>query len=316
MRGLATMAGVSVVPRIVRSQTALPLRVATIPVDIGAQAYYAQDRGLFQAAGLAATVTTIPIGAQVVAAVAGGSIDVGQANVMSLAAAYERGLPFAFIAPAGLYRSDKPTSMLLVRKDSPLAGAVSVEGKVVAINGLRTVTQVAVQAWVDQNGGDSSRVHFIEIPFAEMESALAAGRVDVALMAEPDATTALSLGRTRPFGKAFDAIGRTWLIGGWFARTEWIAANPRIVRAFAGVMRETARWANAHPAQSAQILEANTKIAVGTANRVVYAENLDARLIQPQLDIAAKYGLIPHDLAAATLIATVADARASEGAHA
>jgi len=302
VRGLAGAAGASAIPQIARAQSDSPLRVATIPVDIGAQAYYAQDRGLFQTAGLTTTVTTIPIGAQVAAAVAGGAIDVGQANVMSLAVAYERGLPFAFIAPAGLYRSEKPTSMMLVRKDSLLAGAASLEGKVAAINGLRTVTEVAMQAWVDQNGGDSTRVHFIEMPFAQMEAALAAGRVDVALMAEPDATAALSLGHTRVFGKAFDAIGKTWLIGGWFARTEWIAANPGIVRSFAGVMRETARWANAHQAQSAQILEAHTKIAVGAANRVTYAENLDARLIQPQLDIAAKYGLIAHDLAAATLI--------------
>jgi NitT/TauT family transport system substrate-binding protein len=302
MRGLGAAAGATVIPRIAGAQSAAPLRLATIPVDIGAQAYYAQDRGLFQAAGLTTTVTTIPIGAQVAAAVAGGAIDIGQANVMSLAVAYERGLPFAFIAPAGLYRSDKPTSMMLVRKDLPLAGAVSLEGKVAAINGLRTVTQVAMQAWVDQNGGDSTRVHFIEMPFAQMEAALAAGRVDVALMAEPDATAALSLGHTRVFGKAFDAIGKTWLIGGWFARTEWIAANPGIVRTFAGVMRETARWANGHTALSAQILEANTKIAVGAANRVTYAENLDPRLIQPQLDIARKYGLIAHDLAAATLI--------------
>jgi NitT/TauT family transport system substrate-binding protein len=302
MQGLGAAASTSVIPHIVGAQNAAPLRVATIPVDIGAQAYYAQDRGLFQAAGLATTVTTIPIGAQVAAAVAGGAIDIGQANVMSLAVAYERGLPFAFIAPAGIYRTDKPTSMMLVRRDSPLAGAAALEGKVAAINGLRTVTEVAMQAWVDQNGGDSTRVHFIEMPFAQMEVALAAGRVDVALMAEPDATAALALGHTRIFGKAFDAIGKTWLIGGWFARTEWIAANPGIVRTFAGVMRATARWANARQVQSAQILEANTKIAVGAANRVTYAESLDPRMIQPQLDIAAKYGLIAHSLAAATLI--------------
>ena len=280
-----------------------PLRVATIPVDVAAQAYYAQDRGFFQAAGLATTVTTIPVAAQVVAAVAGGSIDVGQANVMSLAVAYERGLPFSFIAAGGLYRSDKPTSMMIVRKDATLTGPASLVGKVVAINALRTVTEVAVRAWLDEGGVDSARVQFLEIPFVEMESALVAGRVDVALMADPDATKALSLGHTRPFGKAFDAIGKTWMIGGWFARNDWIAANPATAKTFAGVMRKTAQWANTHQALSAQTLEANTKVAVGSANRVVYAETLDPRLIQPQIDIAAKYNLIPHDLPASALIA-------------
>jgi hypothetical protein len=65
----------------------------------------------------------------------------------------------------------------------------------------------------------------------------------------------------------------------------------------------------------AQILEANTKVSVGTATRVLYAEDLDPRLIQPQLDIAAKYALIPHDLPAASLIAAFAGAPTGAGAR-
>jgi NitT/TauT family transport system substrate-binding protein len=315
MYGLGMAVAAAAFPSTGKAQTGTPLRVATIPADTAAQAYYAQDRGLFRAAGLNATVTTIPIGAEVVAAVLGGSIDVGQANVMSLAIAYEHGLPLAFIAPAGVYRSDKPTAVLLVQKGAALSNAAALEGKVVAINGVKTVTQVAVEAWVDQNGGDSSRVRFLELPMAEMEAALVAGRADAALLGEPTASLALASGHTRALGKPFDAIAKTWLVGGWFARAAWIDANLSAARAFAGAMRETARWANGNPAQSAQILEAYTKISIGTATRVLYAEQLDPRLIQPQLDIAAKYALIPHDLPATSLIAAFAGAPTGAGAR-
>lgn len=48
---------------------------------------------------------------------------------------------------------------------------------------------------------------FLELPFTQMEAALTTGRVDAALMAEPDVTAVLWHGKTRPFAKTFDAIG-------------------------------------------------------------------------------------------------------------
>ena len=123
-------------------------------------------------------------------------------------------------------------------------------------------------------------------------------------MADPDATTALAAGRTRAFGKAFDAIGKQFLIGGWFAKTDWIAANPDTVHKFVTAMREAAQWGNkpANLKDSAAILEKYTKVAVGNANRVVYGERLDPVLIQPCIDVAAKYGVLKASFPAAQII--------------
>jgi NitT/TauT family transport system substrate-binding protein len=284
-----------------------PVRAMTLPIDQGAQLYYAQDLGMFKRAGLDIVVSTANYGTQVAAAVAGGAIEIGQSNIMSLCAAYERGLPFALIAAAGLYSSAKPTSMMIVEKNSPLKTATDLNGKTVAVNGLKSITQVSVLAWADQNGGDSTKIKFVEMPFAEMEGALASGRIDAALLADPDATTALAAGHSRPFTKAFDAIGKQFLIGGWFAKTDWIAANTGTVKKFASVMREAAGWANKpiNYKQSAAILEKYTKVAVGSANRIVFADHLDPALIQPNIDIAAKYGVLKASFPAAKIISSV-----------
>jgi NitT/TauT family transport system substrate-binding protein len=197
--------------------------------------------------------------------------------------------------------------MMLVEKNSPLKTAKDLTGKTVAVNGLKSITQASVQAWADQNGGDSTLIKFVEMPFVEMEGALSTGRIDMALMADPDATTALAAGRTRAFGKAFDAIGKQFLIGGWFAKTDWINANVDTVKKFVAVMREAAQWGNkpADFSQSAAILEKYTKVAVGNANRIVYAERLDPALIQPSIDVAAKYGILKAPFPAAKMISTV-----------
>ena len=302
---LSATAALGLAPQLARADG--PLRVMTLPIDQGAQAFYAQDLGMFKSAGLDTQVSITNFGTQVAAAVAGGSIQIGQSNVISLAAAHERGLPFALIAAAGLYSTAKPTSMMIVEKNSPLKTAKDLSGKTVAVNGLKSITQISVQAWADQNGGDSAQIKFVEMPFVEMEPALVSGRIDLALLADPDATTALAAGRTRPFGKAFDAIGKQFLIGGWFAKTDWIAANADTVRKFVAVMRESAQWANkpGDLKESAAILEKYTKVAVGNANRIAYGERLDPALIQPCIDVAAKYGVLKASFPAAQIISNV-----------
>jgi NitT/TauT family transport system substrate-binding protein len=302
---VAASAAFVLAPQLARADG--PIRVMTLPIDQGAQCFYAQDLGMFKKAGLDAQVSTTNFGTQVAAAVAGGAIDIGQSNIMSLAAAVERGLPFALIAGAGLYSTAKPTSMMIVAKNSPLKTAKDLSGKTVAVNGLKSITQISVQAWADQNGGDAQKVKFVEMPFVEMQGALMSGRIDMALLADPDATTLLAAGHSRPFGKAFDAIGKQFLIGGWFAKTDWIAANTDTVRKFVAVMRESAQWANkpADFSQSATILEKYTKVAVGAANRVAYAERLDPALIQPSIDTAAKYGILKAPFPATKMISTV-----------
>jgi NitT/TauT family transport system substrate-binding protein len=298
-------AAIALAPELARAD--VPLTVMTLPIDQGAQAFYAQDLGYFKGAGLDATVSITNFGTQVASAVAGGSIQIGQSNVISLAAAHERGLPFAMIAAAGMYSTLKPTSMMIVEKNSPLKTAKDLSGKTVAVNGLKSITQISVQAWADQNGGDSAQIKFVEMPFVEMEPALVSGRIDLALLADPDATTALAGGRTRPFGKAFDAIGKQFMIGGWFAKTDWISANVDTVHKFIAVMKQSADWANkpANTKASAGILEKYTKVAVGNANRIIYGERLDPALIQPCIDVAAKYGVLKATFPATQIISTV-----------
>lgn len=297
----AAAAGIAL-PRSARAQSASTLRIASLPFDQSGQAYYAQDVDIFNKAGLTCTIQTINNGSQIAAAIAGGSLDIGQANIMALAEARERGLAVSLIAGAGEYHAAKPTALMLVEKNSPLRSAKDLSGKTVAIGGLKTITQVSVQAWVDDNGGNSDLVKFIEMPFPQMEGVLAEGRIDAGLLAEPDASAALAVGRTRVLAKPFDAIGKDWLIGGWFAKDDWIAANAGDVRKFVAAMRSSAQWANQHQAESAQILEKYTKVHVGNAVRVVYAEGLDPRAVQPQIDAAARYHLLKAAFPAKSLI--------------
>jgi hypothetical protein len=73
-------------------------------------------------------------------------------------------------------------------------------------------------------------------------------------------------------------------------------------------MRETARWANTHHPETAVMLSKALKLApavVSAMSRTTYAETLTPAIMQPPLDVAAKYGII-KPLNAGELIPDVA----------
>jgi NitT/TauT family transport system substrate-binding protein len=286
------------------SQTTATIRIATTPIDAGAEPYYANAMGFFKKAGIDVTIMPISNGAGVAAAVAGGSADIGQSNVVSIAAAHDRGIPFVIIAPASLYTSKVPQSALVVAKNSPLRSARDLNGKTFGTSGLKTIAQIGPAAWIDRNGGNSSSVNWVEMPFSAIPDAIAGGRIDAALLSEPELGNAVTNGTVRVLSYCYDAIGSDFLIGAWFSTAQWAQAHPDLVRAYESVMRETARWARANPQESAKILEAETKIHITPATkRVLFGERLDPAAVQPLIDVAARYGVLKASFPANDILA-------------
>jgi NitT/TauT family transport system substrate-binding protein len=287
---LAALALALLVGAPVAAQTLAPMHVATIPIDSGSEAFYAKDAGFFAKEGLDANVEGIPNGPSIISGVVGGSIDVGFSNLVSLEAAYKKGVPIVLIAAAGLYLDAAPTTLLMVDKDSSIKTGKDLNDKIIATNGLKNIGQYAPAAWVDDNGGDSSTVKFVEMPFPQMAGALAQHRIDAAIIAEPTLSDAKTT--TRVLGKPYSAIGKAYLIGAWFASAAWAKAHPDLVAKFAAAMHDTAVWANANQPKSALILAKYATIDPDVASKMTrakFAEALTPALVQPTIDITAKY---------------------------
>jgi NitT/TauT family transport system substrate-binding protein len=278
------------------------IRVATIPIDAGSEVYYAQTMHFFEKAGINVEITGMNSGAAVTAAVVAGAADIGQSNAVSLAEAHEHGVPVVFVAPANSYSLKASQAGLLVRNDSPIHNARDFAGKTVGISGLRGITEAGTLNWIDKNGGDSKTVHFLDLPFPEMASAVEAHRIDAALVTEPVLSAALNTKQFRVVADPYSAIASDFLMGGWFATPAWVKAHPQAAAAFSKAILETAHWANAHHAESAVILESVSQAHMGTTvHRVPFAEALRAADLQPLIDVCAKYGLLKAPFPAAEL---------------
>jgi ABC-type nitrate/sulfonate/bicarbonate transport system substrate-binding protein len=288
------------------AQTSPPLitlHIATTPTDTGAQVYYAAELGLFKKAGFDVEITTLNVGSTIAAGVAAGSFEFAQSAVSALALAHLKGVSAVIVAPGGLYNSKLPTSELIVAKNSAYAKPADLVGKIVAVNALRSITTIAVDAWLDANGLKPDSVKFLELPFSEANVALSSGRIDAAFTAEPSLGVALQNG-ARIVGHPYDNIAPSFLISAWYTTAEYAKAHPDIVKKVAQVLADAGTWANAHQADSAAILTKYTKIAdSGKMRRIIYADKLNAAQVQPLIDASAKYGVTEKSFPASDLFA-------------
>ena len=285
------------------AQQANALRVGTAPVEAGAVAYYSADAGFFKKAGLDVELVPAANGPAIAAAVASGTVDIGSANALSIAQAHDRGLNFVFIAPAGAYTSSSATAGTVVLRASPLRTAKDMSGKTIAVATLGSLGEIATRAWLDQNGVDLKTVRFVELPYSSMDAALVAGRVDAATMEEPALDKVLA-GDGRLFARTYDAIDKDFSEGGFFATADFVKTHLDLVRRFAAVINETARWANANQSATAAILQKYSGISTADlTHRVHYHEKLDPARIQPLINAAAKYGTLKAPFPASDIIA-------------
>ncbi len=273
-----------------RTQALTTIHVTTVPIDAGAEVWYAKDLGLFTKAGLDVDITPAPNGGAAAASVAGSAVDIGYADTISIASAFGRNVPFIIIAPAAVHVSSGPTTVLVVPANSPIRTAKDLNGKTIAGSGLGTISGYAPRAWIEKNGGDLSSVKFVELAFPAMQPALDAGRIDAAAIAEPFLTAAKKTDRV--LASPYDSVARSFLVSAYFTMSPWAKDHPDLVNRFASAIHEAAVWANKNHAQSAEILLKYAKIDPSLASQMTrsyYGEQLNAGLLQPAVDLAAKY---------------------------
>jgi NitT/TauT family transport system substrate-binding protein len=306
LRLLAALLLLAVAPQSALAQPALTtIRAGVIGnTDATSLPIYGQGSGIFKKYGLTTEVSSFNGGGAIIAAIAGGSLDVGFSNLVSAASAVQRGIPVFVITPATIYDSkDRSDNLLVKAKGSKLRTGADLTGKTVAVTTLGGGLQLSAVTWIDKNGGDSKSVHFVELPNSEMAAALKQGRIEAAMLAEPVLSQVKN--DVDVLGDAFGAVGGRYTQAVFVASKPWAAANPDVARRFVQAMVETARWANTHHADTAKILAPMMGVdpaSMASAPRSVYGDVLSAPLLQPVLDAAYKYGQLKSPLDAKQLV--------------
>jgi ABC-type nitrate/sulfonate/bicarbonate transport system substrate-binding protein len=294
---LAAGAALAAFPRNARAQGLTKVRVAGSPDNDIVGTLWGVQAGIFRKLGLDVVVTVANSGGVISAAVLGGALEIGKSSILGLLTAHAKGVGFVIEAPASLWNTDAPTSALVVAKGSRIRTGADLNGKTISVPSLGDLYQLAISSWMDQRGGDSRTVKFLELPHRAAAEGIAVGRVDAANLAEPILSDALQSGKVQVIGHAQDGIAKHFIVTSYFCSADYAAKNADVLARFRKGLFEAAAYANANRAEMVPLLAKYSGIdakivAQMTPTTVGVAGQLDPRLIQPMIDVAVKYKAI------------------------
>jgi NitT/TauT family transport system substrate-binding protein len=304
---LATLAmgALAARPRLGRTQTA-KVRVGAPVADVYGGPYFIKDAGAFAKIGLDADIVTIPGGAAVAAALAGGSLELGICDLVTVANASLKGVPVEMVAGCGLYRSTEPWQIVGVAKDGPIRAPRDLEGRTIALPQLGGIGLAATRAWLRTVGIDPAKVNFVEFQQSAMTAAVGRGAIDACVIGEPFLVP--NRNDLRDIGHPLDAIAKEYLVTGWCTTRAWIEQDRERARRVVAAIVETMRWANGHRPETLAILARESKADVDRLRgmvRTTFATSLDPALIRPVMTIATENKLLDRPVDANTLITKV-----------
>jgi len=191
----------------------------------------AQADGTYdKAAGVQFAWRKFDSGADVIAAIASGDVQIGYVGSSPLAAAASQRLPVQTIFIAGLIGD---AEALVARNGSGIATAIDLVGKKVAVPFVST-THYSLLAALRHWEIDPKRVQILNLRPPEISAAWARGDIDAAYVWDP------ALGKLKENGKVLvdSAEVARWgapTFDAWIARKDFIDKNPDAVRAFVKV---------------------------------------------------------------------------------
>jgi len=308
--GALVLALVTALPAATSGQQAEPLiRIGTGPDDTSMPLIYAAQGGLFKKAGLNVELQRLAGSAVVSAALAGGSLEIGKSSAISVVAAHAKGLPFTVIGSLAIYNSEKPDFAFIVLANSPVKTPRDLPGKVLAAVSLQDMSSIATFAWLEQQGVDSSTLKFVEMPASTTLAAMEQERVAGSTVYEPVLSAALATGKVRILGYPYNAIGKRFPGGVLFANENWVGAHRDLVERFLRVMREATTYVAAHEDELVPMLAAFIGVEPASIAKTRHSGRgitITPADLQPVIDVAAKYRVIPKPFPAAELICSCA----------
>ena len=302
---IAALFAIGALPRVALAQ-GTSIKAAGVPEDSATSLLVANSQGLFRKYGIAVELAPARSGSAIASGVAGGAFDIAKSSLVGIIVARAKGIPFTLVAPSGISDAHAPIAGMLVKASSRLKTGADLNGATVAVSALNDIYSLATREWMAKAGGDPNSIKQLEFPVSAVPDAITQGRIDAGCIVEPILAQALAGASVRDIGHPFDAIAPRFMYTAWFALEIWVTANAARAVAFAKAIRDGARFANTHHADTAPLIAEYTAVDAGlirSTTRVECGTMLDPMLIQPLIDVCARYKLIAQTFDARDMIA-------------
>lgn len=275
------------------------IRLGILPFSESLGAVLADKEGYFKGAGIEVEMTKFNGGPLMLPVLQAGKLDIAFTNTISTLQAMEQGLDATILAPGAKARSHPPdaTSALLVLKDGPVHAVKDLAGKRIAINVINSTAWMYVVALLDNNGVGPNKVHFVEVPFPQMNAPLLNDQVDAIFQVEPFRTVIEDTGKVNALAYPYVDAQPNADITQYIALTSWVNQHKELATRFARAVIRGAEFANTHEAITREVNQQFTNLSPAYKDRVtlpILGNSVDVAQLRITMGLMLKYGLLKH----------------------
>jgi NitT/TauT family transport system substrate-binding protein len=276
------------------------LQVGALKSVTAAGLYIAQQRGFFKAHGLDVTIVTTSGSGPAMADLLNGRLDVNFGNYATFVEAQAKGVAKFKILDEG-NDATKGQQGLLVMPRSPVKSLSGLRGKTIGVNALQNQAQVMLSSMLASRRVPVSAVKLVAVPFPDMGTALAAGRVDAVWIADPFLTEAKLRHGAVSIADSNQGATRDLPISGYVATAAWAVKYPNTVAAFVRALNQGQALANTSRPAIEQVMTKYTGVSAEVASRVTagsFPSGVSKSQVQRISDLMHACGMLsrPYDV--------------------
>jgi len=281
------------------------VRVAALPIAETGALWAAIDAGIFEEHGLDVEVVPAQGGAQAIPALLNGDIDfaIGQPMGPIRAALQDLGVVI-FSNYASSLAEGPDVNSVVALGDSGITGPADLAGKRVSVNSIGAAGDLTIRKAVDDAGGDSSTIEFVEVAFPDVQAQLESGNIDAGWAPDPFRGLIVSGGGVDVVSPYQATIpGLTVLTN--FTTQEKIDSDPDLVAAYAAAMTEALEYASANEDAVRAAIVTNLEIPEAAAASITlpaFTPDLEDAGIADLSALALEYGYIDAEPDLETLL--------------
>jgi len=262
-----------------RAQPAQKIRLGYLRTYAMLPLFQAVEQGYFTAHGLDVELNVLNNGPAVASAVQSGSLDVGYAATIPIAAARSRGQDFRFFAAAAYQSAASPITMYIASRRSGVRSFADIAGKTVAVNAAGGGCELGVQDHAEAAGVPWRNVKLIIVPFPQIQAALELGNADVACIVDPFYSAIMASekigARVVATGPVANLGNQRVMVDGFFAREGWLQNNTDKAVAFVAALQAGAQDLQNNPARVPQLLMSALRFPEPVAHAVKFTPVTD-----------------------------------------
>ena len=256
------------------------IRLGYMPIAEETPKFVAYELALFKKRGLEVEMVRFESGPDMGTALLGGSIQVGMIGTPGMINAAVAGRPLIYLYDNGTNvkgpQGHEYFTGLVVLEGSPIKDIGDLKGKKVALNVLKTNSEVQtvmqVERWnrehPDRKIDLTNDVRFTTMPFGSMLAALERGLVDAASLLEPYTTQMLSRHKIRIISPVSYAL-EDWPVSLGVARRDFAENHVNTLKAYKATWFEAVRWIRENSAEAKKIMSKYTGMPADVASRSV-----------------------------------------------